>query len=281
MHQCTVAGMQIAYLDTGAGRAGTPTFLFLHGLGTYGLSWRHNIEALRAHGRCVALDLPGHGLSSRTGFSFSMKAFAHVLLHFIGQLGLENVVLIGHSMGGQIAMTAVLEEPRCAERLVLCAPAGFETFNPFEQAAQQASARMMDVFYDNEATLRGGIHASFHHFPHDGHAMVDDLLRILRSVPKSEHRHAMERCISAMMEGSVFQSLHRIQQPALVIFGEKDALIPAKVFSHQHTRGIAEQGTRRLPHATLKFIPQTGHFVHWEKAREVNSLVTNWLKKKA
>lgn len=281
MHERTVDGVRIAYLDTGIAAPGAPTFLFLHGLGTYGLSWRHNIDALRAHGRCIALDLPGHGLSARTGFSFSMKAFAHTLIHFIGQLRLEHVVLVGHSMGGQIAMTAVLEAPYCASGLVLCAPAGFETFSAWERMTQMASTRMLDVFYDDEETLGGGIRASFYRFPPDASAMISDLLRILRAVPRRDHRHAMERCIEAMMEGPVFSNLHRILHPALILFGEKDALIPAKLFSQQSTRTVAEQGARRMPNSKLSFLPQTGHFVHWEKAHEVNALIKDWLKKKA
>lgn len=278
MYEKTVAGgVRISYLDTGAvARKDAPTFLFLHGLGTYGLSWRHNINALQSLGRCIALDLPGHGFSTRTNFSFSMRAFAHAVIHLIGELGLQRVCLVGHSMGGQIAMTAVLEEPRCAERLLLCAPAGFETFNPWERMTQMASARMMDVFYDDEETLRSGIRASFHKMPADAVGMIQDLVRILRSVPRRDHRYAMERCIEAMMDGPVFHRLPQIQHPALVIFGEADALIPAKLISHENTRSIAGHGARRLPASRLHLLKDAGHFVHWEAATEVNRLVLDW-----
>ena len=278
MYEKTVAGgVRIAYLDTGPSAfPEAPTFLFLHGLGTYGLSWRHNIDALKPYGRCIALDLPGHGFSTRTGFSFSMQAFAHAVIHFIGELGLKRVCLVGHSMGGQIALTAVAEEPNCADRLVLCAPAGFETFNPWERMAQMASARMLDVFYDDEETLRSGIRASFHRPPPDAAGMVADLVRILRAVSRHDHRRAMERCIEAMMDEPVFHRLPQIRHPSLVIFGEADALIPAKLLSHQNTRAVAEQGARRLPAASLRLLPKVGHFVHWEAAGAVNKLVLQW-----
>ena len=279
MHKKTVeGGVRLAYLDTGENEdGGGPTFLLLHGLGTYGLSWRHNMEALRGYGRCIALDLPGHGFSARTDFPFTIKAFAHAVIHFIGELDLRRVCLVGHSMGGQIAMRAVLEEQQCAERLVLCAPAGFESFNPLERMAQMASARMVDVFYDDEDTLRRGIHASFYKMPPDVGAMINDLIRILRSVPRADHKRAMERCIEAMLEDSVFTDLPKIKHPALVIFGEEDALIPAKLLSHQNTAAVAKQGAGRLPNSSFHLLPKAGHFVHWEASTIVNKLMADWV----
>jgi pimeloyl-ACP methyl ester carboxylesterase len=280
MYETTVlGGVKMAYLDSGA-VPGAPTLLFLHGLGTYALSWRHNLQSLRTKARCIAVDLPGHGASGRGSYSYTMRFFAKCVIDLIGKLGLSDVWLVGHSMGGQIALTAVLEEPRCATRLVLCAPAGFETFNPIERATQLASARMMDVFYDDEATLRAGIQASFNRFPSDAQNMVSDLIKVLRRQPKHEHRLAMERCITGMMDGSVYDKLHAVKQPALVMFGEKDKLIPAKVFSQRGTRDVAKEGTRRMPAATLHMVPQVGHFVHWEAANEVNGLISRWLDDK-
>lgn len=276
-HQIKVStGATISYFDTGSGPRAT--LLFLHGLGTYALSWKPNVAALSARYRCIAVDLPGYGHSSRDNHSYSMPFFAHSVVDFIGRLGLHDVCLVGHSMGGQIAMNAVLEEPQCARRIVLCAPAGFETFNPLERAGHLASLRAMDFFSDDEAMIRHGLHRSFYHFPPDAAQMVRDVIQIFRKQPQAQYKQIIDRCIQGMLEGEVYSRLPQIKHPALVIFGEKDALIPAKFFSHRSTRQLAEEGAARMPKATLHVLPRAGHFVHWEKATVVNRMIDDWLQ---
>jgi len=275
-------GATIAYLDTGPPRNAppdVPTLVFLHGLATYGLSWWPNIAALRARYRCIALDLPGHGLSSRGDHAYSMRFFAHSVLHLLGALRLQSVCLVGHSMGGQIALTAVAEEPRCAERLVLCAPAGFETFGFFERTAYSASMHAFGLFSDDESSLRSGIRSSFsRHFPPAAARMTDDLLHLLRPHSRSQYRRIIDRCISGMLDAPVWDRLPAVQQPTLVVFGEEDRLIPANPFSQQRPADVARAGTDRMPRAALRLVPRAGHFVHWEAAALVNDWITEWVE---
>ena len=61
-----------------------------------------------------------------------MTYYAQVIKEFADKKGIENLVLVGHSMGGQIALTAALQYPDLVDKLVLIAPTGFETFNKGE-----------------------------------------------------------------------------------------------------------------------------------------------------
>jgi pimeloyl-ACP methyl ester carboxylesterase len=256
-HLSVSTGVKIAYVDTGQQQE-VPTLLFLHGLATYAMSWRPNIAELRHRYRCIAIDLPGFGHSTHGDHPFTMSFFANSVIDFIGQLGLERVCLIGHSMGGQIAMNMVLTEPRCADRLILCGTAGF--------------------FSDDETSLRQVLYASFYRFPPDAEKMTSELVALFRKQPREQYKQTIDRCMQGMLEGSVYDRLPMIKQPALIIFGEEDALIPAKFYSRKDTKQLANDGASRLPNSRLHVLPKAGHFVHWEKATVVNRMIDDWLQ---
>ena len=122
---------KIAYIDEGKGEK---TILFIHGLANYAQCWKRNIDFLKHHYRCIAIDLPGNGLSDHNHHSFGMKFFANCIGNFISALKLKKVYLAGHSMGGQVALTTALQFPQLIEKMVLCAPAGFEKFTAMDKA---------------------------------------------------------------------------------------------------------------------------------------------------
>lgn len=267
-------GCNIAYVDEGKG---DKTLLFIHGLATYALSWRKNIEGLKKQYRCIAIDLPGNGFSDRGDYSYSISFFAATVIEFIHKLGLTNVVLAGHSMGGQIAITALLNEPGCAEKLVLCAPAGFETFSPVEKDIYQRAIQFFDLFSTEENSLRKAIQSSFYHSPTQGDDMVHDLTGIMQAYPIKVYRAMIDACVAGMLNEPVFDRLHLIKQPTLVMYGERDALIPNKLLHPVSTRKIAEAGVAQMPDATLHMIPQCGHFLQWEKADVANSYIKDFV----
>lgn len=267
-------GCNIAYVDEGKG---DKTLLFIHGLATYALSWRKNIEGLKKQYRCIAIDLPGNGFSDRGDYSYSISFFAATVIEFIHKLGLTNVVLAGHSMGGQIAITALLNEPECAEKLVLCAPAGFETFSPVEKDIYQRAIQFFDLFSTEENSLRKAIQSSFYHSPTQGDDMVHDLTGIMQAYPIKVYRAMIDACVAGMLNEPVFDRLHLIKQPTLVMYGERDALIPNKLLHPVSTRKIAEAGVAQMPDATLHMIPQCGHFLQWEKADVTNSYIKDFV----
>jgi pimeloyl-ACP methyl ester carboxylesterase len=123
-------GIQIAYVDEGQGEH---IQLMIHGLGSYLPAWQKNIALLKDHFRCIALDLPNYGKSTKGSFPFTVDFFADIILAFIQRLDLDNVSLIGHLMGAQIAISACLKSAVNFNKLVLIAPAGFETFTESEK----------------------------------------------------------------------------------------------------------------------------------------------------
>jgi len=267
-------GCDIAFIDEGTG---DKTLLFVHGLATYGASWNKNIDFLKKYYRCIAIDLPGNGMSSRGDFPYSMNFFAGVIYDFIQKAGLKNVVLVGHSMGAQIVLTTLINMPDCADSVVLCAPAGFEQFTSIERSIYHGTVQFFDFFSTEENSLRKTIRSSFYQYPTQGDDMIDDLVEIMKKHPSSQYRPMIEACITGMLNEPVFDKLHEIQQRTLVLFGERDALIPNKLIHPFTTRQVGETGAKKMPHATLIMLPQCGHFLQIEKANEVNHYMRSFI----
>lgn len=265
--------IEVAYVDEGSGDT---TLLFVHGLGHSLLGWSKNIDYLRQYHRCVAVDLPGNGLSSTGAYPYSMHFFAEALSDFIRETGLQNVYLAGHSMGGQISMTLALLHPEMIKGLILCAPAGFETFNEWERSLYRNTMYFVDLVSNEETSLRKAIQNSFYIMPDNAPAFTQQLIDLMNLQDRSHYRFMIERCIHAMLDEPVFGRLPEIALPALIIFGERDNLIPNRFIHPISTKKLAENAARQFRHATVHIISQCGHFVQWEKAQQVNGYIRNF-----
>lgn len=267
-------GCKMAYIDEGEG---PDTILFIHGLANYSLSWRKNIEGLKNHFRCIAIDLPGNGFSDRGDYSYSIDFFAGCIYDFIQQLQLKQVCLVGHSMGGQIALHLLINNPATASSLVLCAPAGFETFTPVESNIYRSAIGFFDMFSTDENSLRKSIYSSFYHRPSQADELIDELIDIMKTYPLRVYRQMIDACVHGMLQEPVYNNLHTIHQPTLVLFGERDALIPNRLLHPTTTKQMAEQAVKLIPNAKLVMLTQCGHFLQIEKAEEVNDLIRDFL----
>jgi pimeloyl-ACP methyl ester carboxylesterase len=267
-------GCRLSYIDEGRGEQ---AIIFIHGLSNYSLGWKKNIDELRQYYRCIAIDLPGNGYSGRGDYPYSMQFFAACVHNLIQILQLKKVTLCGHSMGGQVAITTVLNCPDAIDKLVLCAPAGFEEFTETERAMYMASIQIFDVFSSEENSLRKTMQSSFYMAPEQAKPMVDELVMLMKQHSIKEYRAMVEACIYAMLHEPVFDKLIFITQPTLVLFGERDALIPNKILHPVSTRTIAERGMTHLHNATLEMIPKCGHFLQWEESEEVNYYVRRFV----
>jgi len=256
---------------------GPKTLLFIHGLANYAVVWKKNIAYLKDQYRCVAIDLPGNGLSDKNDHKFTMAFFADTVYHLIQELDLKNVVLVGHSMGGQVAMTALLKHPKCAEGLILCAPAGFEPFTALDKTLYYATLYMLDHISSDEHSLRKTIETSFYNNYKQGESIVAELVSLMRTYKPGYYRKMVEACIRSMLEEPVLKRLGEINVPALVLFGKRDALIPNKLIHHTTTEQVAHEGAKQIPNCILQMIPDCGHFVQWEKADFVNGSIAEWL----
>jgi pimeloyl-ACP methyl ester carboxylesterase len=114
-----VDGVPIHYVEAGQGKA----VLLIHGLGASTFSFRHTIPELAQRYRVIALDLKGFGYSARPQSDYSLTAQAALVRQVMDRLGVERAAVVGHSMGGAVAMRLALGYPERVSRLVLVASA--------------------------------------------------------------------------------------------------------------------------------------------------------------
>jgi pimeloyl-ACP methyl ester carboxylesterase len=268
--------IDIAFIDEGAGDT---TLLFVHGLGHSLLGWAKNVDYLKQYFRCIAIDLPGNGLSATGKYPYSMHFFAEIIQQFIEARQLKNVVLIGHSMGGQICMTYSFLYQQHLKGLVLCAPAGFETFTDWEKSLYRNTMYFVDMVSNEENSLRKAIQNSFYIMPDNVPSFTQQLVNLMKLQEKGHYRYMLDGCINAMLDEPVFEKLSSITIPVLILFGERDNLIPNKFIHPTSTKAVAQNAARQFPNAEVEILSQCGHFIQWEKASQVNGFIRNFASK--
>ena len=268
-------GKVIAYMDEGKG---AHALVFIHGLGSYAPAWKKNMETLKKDFRCLALDLPGYGKSSKGKYEATMSSFAKDLIAFLDHLKIEKATLVGHSMGGQIAIATALQYPERVGQLVLVAPAGFETFTPQESQLLRSLLTAETVKATSDEQIKANLAANFYEMPEDAAFMATDRIEMRNAEGFDDYCFVVAACVRGMLDEPVFEQLEKISQKTLVVFGENDALIPNRYLHQETTADIARRGVEKMSRAELKLIPGAGHFVQFEKSAEVNEAILSFLK---
>ncbi|GAB4178486.1 MAG: alpha/beta hydrolase [Calditrichia bacterium] len=272
-YQALSNDITLAYVDEGEG---TP-IIFVHGLGSYLPAWQKNIEGLKNEYRCIAVDLPGYGKSSKGDYSFSMEFYADVLNEFMQSLNLRKAIFAGHSMGGQISMVMALKYPELVKGLILIAPAGFETFSEGEKQWFREVMTIDLVKNTPVNTIRANVVANFYNMPDDAEFMITDRIALRKAKDFEWYCHTVSKSVAGMVDQPVVDKLHLIQQPTLILFGENDNLIPNPYLHGGRTEDIGKIGNETIPNSTLVLIPSCGHFAQFEKPDVVNGEIKKFL----
>lgn len=248
-------GKKLRYLELGAGDA--PPILFVHGFGADLNTWMFNQPALAQNRRAVAFDLSGHGGSTkRLDFALDAAGFGADIDHLLAALGIDRVHLVGHSMGGAIALQFAASHPDRVASLTLIAAAGL---------GAEINAAFIDGFVTMER--RRDAQEVLRLLVHDpdlvSRAMVEDVLRYkrldgvaaaLRSLAESWFAGGVQRI-------ALRDRLEGLAVPVQVVWGREDRIIPA---AHAESLGGA---------VPVHILDRAGHLPHMEQSAEVNRLI--------
>lgn len=223
---CEVA--QLSYLEAGSGDRAV---VLLHGWGAFKEIWWSTLLALSPHARAFAPDMPGHGDSPLAG-AVRMDSIAQRIDAFCTARGLKTVMLVGHSMGGNVAAELALLRPELIERLVLVDPAILTgELRAFAAARQReagwAALRMGQAL----ARALDGVIPPISH-THGG-GIVRPALRRARYGAQHDPDNLV-RLLDGLAENHLAERLHMIQIPTMVISGWFDTLVP-----RAHSRRVA------------------------------------------
>lgn len=272
---------RVAYVELNAGGP-KGTVVFLHGLGSYLKFWWYQLEPFAADGwHVLALDLPGYGKSEKPGsFPYTMEAMGDAARELVRARGASGpVVVVGHSMGGQTALSWAIRYPEEVRALVLTAPAGFETFSDREKAWFRSVFSTALVKKTGEYAIWGTVRqANFQRFPDELHWLVEERVRLSRARDFDAYAYAQVKSVQALAENDfVRQSLGEVKAPTLIVFGEQDRLIPNPFLHGGFPRTIFEAGHRAIPGSRLVGLDGCGHSVQLDCPQEYGDVVKGFL----
>lgn len=251
-------GRRLRYLRSG--QAGGTPLLLLHGFGADLNNWLFNQPALAEEHTVYALDLPGHGGSTKDVGSGDTGSMMQAVGDFLGAVGVQRAHLVGHSFGGAVALALALADPDRVASLTLIACAGL---------GPEINGDFIDGFV--RAERRKQMQPVLEMLVHDpsliGREMIEDVLKYKRL---DGARAALERISEACFLGGTQKEqfgarLATLEQPAQVIWGKEDRIIPSR-----HADGLPAK-------IVVHRIDDAGHMVHMEKAAEVNSLIRGFV----
>ena len=260
---------------------GAQTLIFIHGLGSNLKFWRYQLDAFATKGyHVLAIDMVGYGKSSKpASFPYTMEAMADVVREFKNAMGVDRPVLVGHSMGGQTAMSYAIRFPEELSALVLTAPAGFEEFANKEKVWFRSVFSVALIKYSSEEGIWGAIRKNnFYRWQPDYEWLIEERVRLVRAREFEQYAYANVKSVHGLTNTDFIRSnLDKIGAPTLIVFGEMDRLIPNQFMHGGPTRTIMEFGHRGIQGSELVGLEACGHMVQMDCSAEYNDAVGRFL----
>jgi pimeloyl-ACP methyl ester carboxylesterase len=261
------------------GGAGPPVLL-LHGFADTADCWRRVVPALLPNHRVIALDIPPFGRSGQPPLSDGAGLVDYYPDYFRAlaeTLEIRDAVVIGHSLGGAVALNMALDEPELVDRLVLIAPAGLGDGAPWWWHALAgryvnwaALLRLPNPLAGQaiRAGLRGFLEERLVHDSRRLEGVIDHFVDLYGGRREFEALLAAGRTLIPGYTGMLIQRAAELEHPVKVIWGREDRLAPV---------GHASAFARAAPHASVHVLEGCGHYPQIELPARVNALIGEFL----
>lgn len=243
---------------------GEEVVVLLHGFSGDALNWRFVIDDLAASRRVIAIDLPGHGDSTKEVGTDGIEGLVASVIEVLDAEGIESADLVGHSLGGLVAARLAASNPGRVSSLALIAPAGLgrEIDAEFLSAVIEGSSRrelkagLQKLFADKNLVTRD---------------LTEEVLAYKRQPGAAE---ALAEIGAAFADdgGQLVDAqgeLAGLDLPLLVIWGAEDEIIPSA------------HATAAPAGAQVELLPDVGHSPHVESPAEVAGLINRHLERRA
>jgi pimeloyl-ACP methyl ester carboxylesterase len=265
-------GREVAYVVGGDG----PTLLLIHGIGGDWRTWEPVLDGLARQHHVVAVDLPGHGGSSKGAGDYSLGALASALRDLGGALGLDRATVVGHSLGGGIAMQFAYQFPERCERLVLVSSGGLgpDVGLLLRLASLPGSELVLSLAAPTGRWLanvagRAGRALRIRPTPDAEH-----YTRAFVSLAEPESRAAFLGTLRGVVgtRGQLVDARDRLylaeHVPTLILWGERDAVLPV---DHGYAAHEAMPGSR------LEIFEEAGHLPQLDQPKRFVATVEDFI----
>lgn len=237
------------YIEEGEGEV----LLLLHGLMGALSNWTEVINEFKSRYRVIIPMLPLYDLPLLNTGVVSLSKFIH---KFLTHKGLDNVIILGNSLGGHVALIYTLNHPERIKAMVLAGSSGlyensFGGSFPRRESYDFIKEKVEFTFYDPAVATKELVDDVFQ--------TVNDRNRVIRilAMAKSAIRHNMAK------------ELHKIKVPVCLIWGRNDKITPPEVADEFH---------QLIPHSELHWIDKCGHAPMMEKPEEFNVYLNKFLE---
>jgi pimeloyl-ACP methyl ester carboxylesterase len=236
--------------------------VLVHGLAGTMNTWDRVLEGLSTGCTVVAVDLPGHGRSAPPAGDYSLEAYAECVRDLLDSLGHQAATVVGHSLGGGVAMQFAYQYPQRCERLVLVSSGGLgaDVSVALRAASLPGSERLVALIANRyviaAATVVGrsasavGVRAA---------AGVIESIRACATFADAESRRSFFRTLRGVIDhrGQRVSATDRLdlmnEIPSLLVWGANDRIIPV---SHAH------RAHQAMPNSRLEIFEPSGHLPH-------------------
>ena len=253
-------GRRVVYRVAGEG----PPIVLIHGMLNSSSHWKAVAQDLARDHTVIAPDLIGHGDSAAPRGDYSLGAHAASIRDLLAAIGVDRATIVGHSLGGGVAMQFFYQFPQRVERLVLISSGGLgHEVSPLLRTAALPGMslllsltihpRLVGAMWDAGGRLRGrGVGAGVH---------LQAIARALRPLENAGARQAFLHTLRSVIDvhGQRVAATDRLglldSMPTLIVWGERDHTIPI-----EHGRRAHEA----IPHSVFRTLPDAAHFPHLE-----------------
>jgi pimeloyl-ACP methyl ester carboxylesterase len=261
--QADLHGHHVVYRMAGAG-PGKPVVVLIHGMVNSSRHWREVAERLADDYTVIAPDLIGHGDSATPRGDYSIGAHAAAIRDLLAALGVRQATIVGHSLGGGVAMQFFWQFPERVERLALISSGGLgPKVSPLLRVAALPGASPILALAARPRVI-GAIAALANELERRGSGKavyLDAVARALRPLQSEGSRRAFIQTLRGVIDarGQRVSAVDRLYLlgpvPSLIVWGERDRTIPL-----EHGRAAHEA----IPGSRFETLPRAAHFPHLE-----------------
>lgn len=273
-------GLDLFYFE--AGDPKQPSLLMIHGLGDEADTWRHVFSPLAEQFHVIAVDLPGFGRSDKPALDYTPDFMQSAIMAMLETLQIQNVILIGSSLGAILSHSLALTHPEKISKLILVDGGLLQTTTVGDRSLTLMAIPLLGEWF-------------YTHLRKNPQAAYDSLRPVYRdldSLPKADRdflfTRVNRRVWSNGQRRAYFSTLRKLtpwavktqkglkerlsnlQTPTLIIRGEADGL-----FSEENAHAILQS----QPNAILTSLPGTGHLPQQEDPQTFLKIVLDWLSK--
>lgn len=264
----TPDGTRIAYRELGDG----PAMLLVHGWPTSSFLWRHVMPTFAERHRVIAVDLPGFGASDKPAEArYDFNYFERAIDSFLVAVGVDRVAVVGHDLGGPIAMHWALAR---LERVTRIGLLNTLLYPEFSSAVTEFVTELMTPAGAERLTSPGGLAEIMRFGVSDPNVITDEIAAAVAAPFRSdEDRSTLARAgygLGLRGFAEIAAGLGSIACPVAVAYGAADQILP-------DVADTFERLQRDVPHAQITKLPGVGHFVTEEAPDAVSAALASFV----